>query len=89
MGALLVAAQIQELIAVAHDAFPLFLEKGFKLCQILQDNRNRHPSGTHDAQNLVEVIRQRNIRKFVHDKVTMHGQAPAVLMVGKVEKLLE
>lgn len=24
--------------AVAHDAFPLFLKEGFKLCQVLQNN---------------------------------------------------
>jgi len=31
----------------------------------------------------------RTIRKFVHNEMAMDGQAPAVLVVGKVEKLLE
>ena len=45
MGALLVATQIQKLIAVANNAFPLLFKKGFELCQILQDNGYRYPSG--------------------------------------------
>jgi hypothetical protein len=61
VGTLLVAAQIEEFIAVAADAFPLLFKEGFELCQILQDNRNGYTSGTHDAQNLVKVIGQRNI----------------------------
>ena len=37
MGTLLVAAEIEELIGIADDAFPLFLKQGFELRQILQD----------------------------------------------------
>ena len=58
MGALLVAAQIQKLIAVADNAFPLLFKKGFELCQILQDNGYRYPSGTHNGQDFIKVIRQ-------------------------------
>ena len=58
MGTLLVAAQIEKFITVANNAFPLLLKQGFKLCQILQDYGNRHATGAHHAQNLVEVIWQ-------------------------------
>ena len=37
MRTLLIAAEIEKFIAVAYDAFPLLLEKGFELRQILQD----------------------------------------------------
>ncbi|MPN62875.1 hypothetical protein SDC9_210628 [bioreactor metagenome] len=38
MRGLLVAAEIDELIAVAHDALPLFFEQRFKLREVLQDD---------------------------------------------------
>jgi len=89
VGALLIAAEVKKFIAVAYNAFPLLLEKGFELRQILQDNGHRYPSGTHNGQNLIEVIGQRYIRKFVHYKVAMHGQAAAVFMVCQIKELLK
>ena len=85
MGALLVAAQIQKLIAVAHDAFPLLFKQGFELCQILQDDTDRHATGTHNRQYLVKIVWQGNIGKLVHNKMAMHGQAAAVLVVCQIK----
>ena len=36
--ALLVAAEIEELIAVTHDGFPLLFKQGFELGKVLNDN---------------------------------------------------
>ena len=68
---------------------PLLLKRAFELRQILQDNGYRYPSGTHNGQNLIEIIGQRHICKFVHYKVAMHGQAAAVFMVCQIKELLE
>ena len=89
MRTLLVAAKIQKFVAVAHNAFPLLLKQGFELYQVLQNDTDRHTSGTHNREYLVEVIGQRNIGKLVHNEMAMHGQASAVLVVGKIKKLLE
>ena len=67
----------------------MLFKQCLKLRHVLQDDRYGHASGTHDAQNLVKVIRQRNIGKFVHDEMAVDGQASPVLVVGKIEKLLE
>ena len=44
--------------AVTYNAFPLLFKQGFKLCQVLQDNTYRYPTGTHNRKNFVEVIRE-------------------------------
>ena len=38
MGAVLVAAEVQKLVAVADDAFPLLVEQGFELGDVLNDD---------------------------------------------------
>ena len=64
----------------------LFLNKqGFELCQILQDDTDRHATGTHNRQYLVKIVWQGNIGKLVHNKMAMHGQAAAVLVVCQIK----
>jgi hypothetical protein len=38
MGGLLITTEVEKLVAVADDAFPLLLEQGLKLRQILNDD---------------------------------------------------
>lgn len=76
MRALLVAAEIEELIAVTHDGFPLLFKQGFELGKVLNDNAHGNFPRTHSGKQLVELIRERNIGELVHDKVDMDGSLP-------------
>ena len=38
MGALLISAKIEELIAVTHDALPLLFKQRLQLCHVLNDD---------------------------------------------------
>ena len=89
MGRGLVATKIEQFIAVAQDALPLFFKEGFQLGNVLQDDGYRDIPRTHGGQQLVEVIRQAHVRKFIHEKVHRHRQASPVLVVGQMEQLLE
>ena len=47
VGALLVTAKVQKLVTVAQDGLPLFFKQGFELCDVLQNDRYKHVTGTH------------------------------------------
>ena len=89
MGRLLIAAQIEELITVADDGFPLLFKQCFKLCQVLKDDRHKHATGTHNGKDLIEVVRQTDIGELVHQEVNGNRQCAAVNMVSRKEKLLK
>ena len=89
MGGLLVAAQIKEAIAVAHDAFPLLFVQRLDLRHVLQDDGYRHLAGAHDGEDLIEVLRQAHIGELVHDKMDMNGKPAAVFVIRRMEKLLK
>ena len=38
MRRLLIAAEVQKLITVAHDAFPLFFKQCLQLCKVLDND---------------------------------------------------
>ena len=44
VGALFVTAEIDKLVAVADDRFPLLFKQRFELCEILQDDTDRNAS---------------------------------------------
>ena len=89
MGTLLVAAQVQKFIAVAHNTFPLLLEQSFQLRKVLDDDGDGNLTASHGGQELIKLIRQSDIGKLVHDKMHMHGQSAAVNGVGLIVKLLK
>ena len=89
MGTLLVAAQIQKLVTVTHDALPLLLEQSLQLRKVLNDDGNGNLAASHGGQELIKLIRQSDIGKLVHDKMHMHGQSAAVNGVGLIVELLK
>ena len=89
MSGLFVAAEVKELIAVTYNAFPLFFKQRLQLCQVLQDDTHRNATGTHNRQNLIEIVGKRHIGELVHQEVDGHWQAPAVDMVGSEKQLLK
>ena len=89
VGTLLVAAQVQKFIAVAHNTFPLLLEQGFQLRKVLDDDGDGNLTASHGGQELIKLIRQGDIGKLVHDKMHMHGQSAAVNGVGLIVELLK
>ena len=89
VGALLVAAQIDELIAVADDALPLLFEQGLQLGHVLNDDAHGDFPGTHGRQQLVKFIGQGDVGELVHDEVDVDWEPSAVPVVGRVVELLE
>ena len=89
MGGLLVATQVEELIAVADDGFPLLFKQCLELCQVLKNDGHKHATGTHNGKNLIEVVRQADIGELVHQEVNGNWQCAAVNMVSGKEKLLK
>ena len=73
MRGLLIAAQVDELVAVADNAFPLLLKQGLELRHVLNDDRDRNLAGAHGGEQLVKLIGQRHVRKLIHDKVNVDG----------------
>ena len=89
MGTLFVTAQVQKLIAVAHNTFPLLLKQSLQLRKVLNDDGNGNLTASHGGQELIKLIRQSDIGKLVHDKMHMHGQSAAVNGVGLIVELLK
>ena len=81
VGAGFIAAQIQKLIAVAQDGFPLLFKQVLKLGDILNDDGHKHIPGTHGRQQLVKIIRQAHIGELVHEKVDGNRQRSLVFIV--------
>ena len=90
MGALLVAAQVQERIAVAGDGFPtVFLVQSLELGQVLDDDGGANLTGAHGGQGFVELLRQGHVGELVQDHPHMDGEPPPVHMVGLIVQLLD
>ena len=85
MGGLLVATQVEELIAVADDRFPLLFKQRLQLGEVLQDDTDEYATGTHNGKNLIEVVRQADIGELVHQEVNGNRQCAAVNMVSGKE----
>ena len=66
MGAGLITAQIEKFIAVAQNGFPLLFKQVLQLCDVLNDDRHEHITGTHGCQQFVKVIGQAHIGELVH-----------------------
>ena len=84
-GGLLVATQVEELIAVADDGFPLLFKQCLELCQVLKNDGHKHTTGTHNGKDLIEVVRQADIGKLVHQKMHGNRQAAAVDVIGGIK----
>ena len=89
VGGLLVATQVEELIAVADDGFPLLFKKCLELCQVLKNDGHKHTTGTHNGKDLIEVVRQADIGELVHQEVNGYRQTATVNMVGRIKQLLK
>ena len=57
--------------------------------QILEDDADGNLPASHGGKELVKIIRQGDIRKFVHDKVDVDRQPSAMLKVRFPVELLE
>ena len=89
VGRLLVAAKIYELVAVAHNGFPLLLKQGFELREVLNDNAHRDFPAPHGRKQLVKLIGKGDVGELVHDKVDMDREPAAVDHIGLIVELLE
>lgn len=59
VGSGLVAAQVQQAVAVAGDRLPGVLEQRLDLRQVLDDNRRGDLTAAHGGQAPLKVLRQR------------------------------
>ena len=89
MCGLLIAAEIDKLVAVADNGFPLLFKQGFQLCHVLQNDADADSSGTHNGKNLIKVIRQRNVCKFVHQEMHRNRQTSAMLGIRRGKQRLK
>ena len=89
MSGLLIAAEIQELVAVAHDGFPLLFEQSLKLRKVLDYDTDAYLTRTHRGEQLVKFVRQRDVRELVHTEMDVNGKPAAVDDIRLVIKLLE
>ena len=62
MSGLLIAAKVEEFVAVTDNGFPLLFEQSLELREVLQDNADRYTAGTHDRENFIKVIGKRKLR---------------------------
>ena len=81
VGALLIAAQIDESIGIADDALPIVLEKRLQLADILQDDGGHDIPGTHGSLQPGVTVGERHIGKFVEEQTHRDGQAAAVNLI--------
>lgn len=59
------------------------------MCNILNNDTAGNRPGTHGGKDLVEIIRQGNIRPFVHDAVDRHRESPVMFSVCHIVQCLE
>ena len=88
MGALLVAAQIEDGVRVAGDGFPGVLVQLLDLGHVLNDGAGGNVAGTHGGQ-FTSVPWQRHSRKLIQYKVDVPGQRPMMDLVRAVIKRLK
>ena len=91
MSFLLVAAEVEKLIAQAHQRFPLFLEQCLDLRHVLSDVAAEDVAASHSRQPRQKVVRrQGNIRRFVNQQMDRHRKPAFVFAVSyKIECLDE
>lgn len=89
VGFLLVAAEVQQRVAVAHKAFPAVLEQRLELGHVLDHNGHRDFPAAHGGKDLVEVIGQGDVGELVHDAMHMDRQPPAAFPVRHIVQRLE
>ena len=89
VGRGIIAAEVEELIALCYQRFPLFFKHSFDLSDVLQDNCTGKIVGAAGRQHIIETIRWRCIVKLVHDKAHMTRQSAAVFPFCAVVKLLK
>ena len=81
MGAGLVAAQIEQCVAVAGHILPAVLEQLFELRHVLNDDVDGDFTAAAGCQHALKVLRQCDIGELVHQHAHRHGQSAAVLIV--------
>ena len=89
MGGLLVAAEVQEGVAVADDGFPFLFKQRLELRHVLQDDGDRNAAAADGGHGLVELIRQGDIGELVHDEVDGDRQFSVVHVACLIGQLLE
>ena len=85
MGGLLITAEIQEVVAIAHDALPLLFKQSLELCKVLDDDADGDLAAAHGGQQLVKLIGQGDVRKLVHHEVNGNRERTSVYMVSHIE----
>ena len=88
MGALLVAAQIEDGVRVAGDGLPGVLVQLLDLGHVLNDGAGGNVAGTHGGQ-FTSVPWQRHGRELIQYKVDMPGQRPMMDLICAVIKCLK
>ena len=91
MRALLVAPEIEKLIAQADQRFPTVFVHRLELRDVLHDDAAKNTTRTHRRKGRQKaVLGQRDVRELVHQAMHRHRQPPLVYTVGlAVERLDE
>ena len=90
MGFLLIAAEIQKLIAQPHQGFPLILEQRLDLRHVLGDVGTEDVPAPHGGKPGQEVVRgQGDVGGLVDEQMDRHRQSPLVFPVGNEVKSLD
>ncbi len=89
MCGLLVAAKVQERVAVAGDGLPaVLLVESFQLGEVLHDDGRGHLAGAHGRQRFVEFLRQADVGKLIENEAHRNGQAAVVDVIRAVVQFL-
>ncbi len=83
MCGLLVAPKIEKGVAVPDEAFPIVLEQRLDLSHVLDDDGHADLTAAHGGQQLLKIVRQRDVGKLVHHEVNVDGEPAAVFVVRR------
>ena len=77
-----IAAEVQQGIAVAHNALPIVLEQTFQLRDALQDDVAADIAAAAHRKDFFEIFGERHIGELVHHQTHMNRQGSFVGRIG-------
>ena len=90
VGFLLVAAQVEKLVAQPHQGLPLLLEQRLELGHVLRDVGTKDVPAPHGGEPRQEVVRrQGDVGRFIDEEMHWHRQAALVFPVRHIVQRLD